>query len=80
MVMNTPACSQLFISVEVYSASTPLPLFGSGNKHVVFSIFTFKNEGIAEIILAISVSVTFQIESAILGPVLKSGEVAYITT
>ena len=47
--------------------------FGSGNKHVVFSIFTFKNEGIAEIILAVSVSVTFQIESAILGPGLEVG-------
>ena len=47
--------------------------FGSGNKHVVFSIFTFKNEGVAEIILAVPVSVTLQIKSAILGPGLEVG-------
>lgn len=79
MVMNTPACSQAFISVEVYSASTPLPLLVVETSMWYFHLH-LQNEGVAEIILAVPVSVTLQIKVRFLVQVLKSGEVAYITT
>lgn len=79
MVINVPADAHSFRSVEVNSAMCPFRFTG-GNQHVINAVFGLEQERVAEVILVIAVRISFQIESAVLGPCLKSGEVATMTT
>ena len=52
-------------------------VFTGGNQHVINAVFGLEQERIAEVILVIAVRISFQIESAVLGPRFKVGRGGY---
>ena len=77
MVIKVPADSHSFRSAEVNSAICPFPFFAGSDQHVIHTVFGLEQERVTEVILVITIRISFQVEGTVLGPCLEIGRSSY---